>query len=111
MPKVLIVNHDEDTMELIKMWLIKNGLEAKCTSEDEAISVMKEFKADVLLVDVNQIEAAKKIKQEKELANTPIVVMAGYTLILRDYTNIANEVIRKPFEPKEVVNKIRKVLK
>lgn len=111
MPKVLIVNHDEEMMELLKRWLNKKGFEAKFVNEDEAISVMREFKADVVLVDVLHIEAAKKIKQERELSNTAIIVMAGYNLTTNDYKNVADEVVDKPFDPKHIEDKILKVLK
>jgi len=111
MPKVLIINHDEEMMELLKRWLNKKGLQAKYVSEDEALSTMKDFKADVVLVDVLQIEAAKKIKQEQELSNTPIVVMAGYPFIESDYRDVADGVVIKPFYPKEIEEIVLKVLK
>ncbi|HYJ65861.1 MAG TPA: response regulator [Parafilimonas sp.] len=110
MPKVLIINHDEEMMELLKRWLNKKGLQAKYVSEDEALSTMKDFKADVVLVDVLQIEAAKKIKQEQELSNTPIVVMAGYPFIESDYRDVADGVVIKPFYPKEIEETVLKVL-
>ncbi len=111
MPKVLIVNHNEDMMELIKGWLNKKGFETKCVNEEEAIFVMREFKPDVVVIDVLQIEAAKKIKQEKELLNTAIIVMAGYNLTTDDYKIVADEVVDKPFNPKQIEEKIYKVLK
>ena len=111
MPKVLIVNHDEDTMRLLKKWLEKRGLQAKYVTEQEAIQAIKEFKPDVVLIDTLQIEAAKKIKKDKELSNIPVVVMAGYTLPQKEYITVANEVVHKPFDPNKIVEKIEKVLK
>lgn len=110
MPKVLIINHDEETMKLLKRWLEKRGLEARYVTEGEALAVMKEFKPEVVLVDVLQIEAAKKIKSDKELSDTPVVVMAGYALPQKEYITVANEVVHKPFDPAEIEIKIRKVL-
>jgi DNA-binding response OmpR family regulator len=109
MSKVLIINHSEDTMELLKMYLSKKGLDVKCSGEEEAMPLMKEYKPDVVLIDVLQNEVAIKIKEDEKLSNTPIVLMTGH--VKDNFKNIADDVIAKPFEPKELEKKIKKFLK
>lgn len=97
-------------MELLKMYFKKRGLDAKCTSEDDAIKEMKEFMPHFVIVDVMQIEAAKKFKQDQELSRIPIVLMTGKEYISKDYSKIADEVIHKPFVIKEIDKIVTKYL-
>ena len=111
MPKVLIVNHDPDTMELMKKWLEMKALEVRCTDKpDEVIPTVKEFTPDVVIVDVLQYEVAKQIKDESPA--TPLIIMTGYTTTYHDHLlSIADEIITKPFDLTVFEKKINNVLK
>jgi DNA-binding response OmpR family regulator len=109
MNKVLIVNHSEDTMELMKMWLNKKGFEVKCTNQEEAFPLLLEFKPNVVIVDALQHEVAERIKQEEKLSDIPVIVMTGN--VKNRYNLMADDTISKPFNPTELELKIQKFLK
>ncbi|MDQ6756911.1 MAG: response regulator [Bacteroidota bacterium] len=111
MKKILIVNHDPDTMELLKKSLEKKTLEVRCTDKpNDVLPTVKEFIPDVVIVDVLQYDIAKKIKEETPA--TPIIIMTGYTITHdNQLLDIADEIIKKHFDIKVLDQKIEKILR
>ena len=114
MSKVLVVNNDIDIMDLIQKWLERKGnVKVKYTGdEDEVPHLVKKFQPDVVLIDILKAEAAKKIKEDKELKPIPVIIMTGYTITTpANCLEIADDVIEKPFDPKVLEQKVGKFLK
>jgi DNA-binding response OmpR family regulator len=55
MQKILVINNDEDTMSLLKIWLEGKSYKVKYTSSSDNISqLINDFKPELVLVDVLQ---------------------------------------------------------
>src|SRR5215212_6219134 len=113
MEKILVVNNDFDTMELLKSWLERKKYKVKFTgNEDEVLHIVKDFAPDLILIDILKEMVATKLKSSEETKNIPVIMMTGYT---HTQQNIPKEhvddIIEKPFDPKVLDKKIRACLK
>ena len=112
MKKILVVNNDLDTMELLRSWLEKKAYKVKYTgNEDEVPDIVDDFKPDLVLTDVLKEEAAKKLKSSDKTKKIPVILMTGYTISPQTYTKEADAIIEKPFDPVVLERMIQKCLK
>jgi len=99
MDKILVINNDDDTMSLLKIWLERKSYHVKYTSSGDNIpQLIKEFEPKVVLVDILQKAAATEIKNNKETNDVPVILMTGYTSRRTPLEAIVDDVIEKPFD-------------
>jgi DNA-binding response OmpR family regulator len=112
MEKILVVNNDLDTMELLKSWLERKTFKVKYTGDEhEIFDVVKEFKPDLVIVDVLKEEAAKKLKSSEDTKDIPVILMTGYTIKRQNVTKEdVDDIIQKPFDPLVLEKKIKNLL-
>lgn len=113
MEKILVVNNDFDTMDLLKSWLERKKYKVKFTgNEDEPPHIVKDFRPDLLLIDVLKEGVARELKSSEKTKNIPVILMTGYTITSQ---NISHEhvdaLIEKPFDPNALDKIISKILK
>lgn len=113
MHKILVVNNDFDTMELIKCWLERKKFKVKYTgNEDEVHDIIDDFKPDLVLVDVLKEMVAKKLKSSEKTKDIPVLLMTGYTMTNHEASkDSADAILEKPFDPQVLVKKIDILLK
>ena len=113
MKKILIINNNVDTMNLLKGWLEKKDYKVKFTVHDQEVpDVINEFAPDLLLIDVLNVEVLKELKSLVETKEIPVILMTGNTINEHHkFLNLADDVIEKPFNPKSLERKIGKFLK
>jgi Response regulator containing CheY-like receiver, AAA-type ATPase, and DNA-binding domains len=113
MEKILVINNDIDIMSLMKSWLERKSYKVKYTgNEDEILSTVKDFKPDLIIVDVLKEEAAKKLKGAENTKHIPIILMTGYTINKQNLSNEdVDDIIQKPFDPQVLEKKIKTLLK
>ncbi|MDP8264180.1 MAG: response regulator transcription factor [Candidatus Aceula lacicola] len=117
---ILIVEDDKDISKLVRYNLEKAGFNCKAviTGED-AIDILDSESIDLVLLDImlpkmDGLETCKQIKQDKATASIPIVMLTakgeevdrvlGFELGADDY-------IVKPFSPRELVLRVKAILK
>jgi len=111
MEKILVVNNDIDTMNLLKKWLEKKTYQVEYTSNiDSAIDIVKHYNPSLVIVDIMQKEVAYKIKSNAEIKNTPVLLMTGYTSKNRGRDVPFNDIIEKPFDLDLLQKKIEKLI-
>ena len=99
MDKILVINNDEDTMALLKIWLEKKSYHVRYTSNgDNLPQLIKEFEPKVILVDVLQKDAATAIKNNEETCDVPVILMTGYTSRQTHLEVMVDDIIEKPFD-------------
>ena len=118
--KVLIVDDDPEIIEILNYNLINSGFITKSASNGlEAIKKAKKFIPDIILLDVmmpemDGIEACIKIREIKILTNTRIIFLLARG---EDFTQIAafdagaDDYISKPVKPKILLKKISSIAK
>ena len=116
--KVLIVDDDPEIIEILNYNLINSGFITKSASNGlEAIKKANKFIPDIILLDVmmpemDGIEACIKIREIKTLTNTRIIFLSARG---EDFTQIAafdagaDDYISKPVKPKILLKKISSI--
>jgi DNA-binding response OmpR family regulator len=111
MDKILVINNDNDTMSLLKIWLEKKSYHVEYTSSGDNITqVVKDCEPDLVLVDVLQKEAAEEIKNNSETSDLPVILMTGYTQRRTNLEVNVDDVIEKPFNLQLLERKIEKLI-
>ena len=117
MNKILIVDDEEKIVEVLKEYALHEGFIVHTAFDgEEAVKKAKRNSYDCIVIDImmpkmNGYEAVREIKKTE---NTPILMVSarseeydkllGFELGIDDY-------IVKPFSPKEVMARIRAVIK
>ncbi|MEY3630861.1 MAG: hypothetical protein RL408_415 [Bacteroidota bacterium] len=117
--KILLVDDDADILELLEYNLLKeNFLLAKATNGKEAITVAKSFQPHLIIMDVmmpemDGIEAARQIKSNPEFKNTLILFLTARG---EEYTEIAafesgaTDYVVKPIKLRALISRINALL-
>lgn len=118
--KILIVDDEDDIIEFIKFLLIKEGYKVESAKNGkEAIEKAGIFKPDLILMDVmmpqlDGIEACRQIKSNKLFQNTTVVFLTARS---EEYAEIAGfeagaeDYIYKPIKPRALISRIGVILK
>ncbi len=129
MPKVLIIDDDEDIIENLTMVLGKAGHVVKVKRDTEKIAAeVAAIDPDVIILDVMfpqdpyaGFNAARELKGDKKLAHIPILVLSAVNQrsgqsfgfsdsdLSPDFLP-AQAFIEKPIEPRVLIERIRAVL-
>jgi len=116
MAKILIVEDDPTTVQLIEFLLKKNNFEVLIAYNGvEALQIAKKEKSDLILMDVmmpkmDGIEAIEKLKKDENTRDIPIVILSalGQEMdVMRGLQAGASSYIVKPFSPKELLEEIK----
>jgi len=99
MKKILVLNDDQDTMKLIKIWLEKKGYDVKFTgNKNEAINLVGTFNPTLIIIDILQLETLLAIKEIPEYKTVRILLMTGQTFGNFDTNLPVDDFIQKPFD-------------
>ena len=116
-PHILIVDDDDKIRNLLKDFLSENNyIVSTAENADHAKKILSILKFDVLILDVmmpgqNGYELTKEIKKEK---NIPIILLTAKGEVENRIKGLelgANDYIGKPFEPKELLLRIKNILR
>jgi DNA-binding response OmpR family regulator len=115
--KVLIVDDDSDTIELVKRILRLSDFDvASAKSGYEAFSITEKIQPDIILLDLMmpEIDGRATLKKLREVTNSPIVILSA----LNSKDNIVellnlggDDYITKPFHRDELVARLHAVLR
>lgn len=115
--RILIVDDDENICEVIKMYLESAGYSTRlCHDGKGAQDVFLEYKPDLVLLDVmlphmDGIDILKWIRREHE---TPVIMLTAKGETFDKVLGLelgADDYIVKPFEPKEMIARVKAVLR
>ena len=115
--KILIVDDDENICEVIKMYIESAGYETKVVNDGKTAETMfLEYKPDLVLLDImlpniDGIDVLKWIRKEYE---TPVIMLTAKGETFDKVLGLelgADDYIVKPFEAKEMLARIKAVLR
>lgn len=119
MPKILIIEDNEDNMELASLLLKSDGYAVICAEDAfKGIELAKSEQPDLILMDIqlpvmDGIAATAKIKQDPEIQHIKVVALTAYAM-KGDKEKILSQgldgYISKPFFRKEFLGNIRRFL-
>jgi len=118
--KILIVDDEEHIRELLKYNLEKNNY--KCiTAEDglEALKIAKDQRPRLILLDLmlpklDGYEVCKAIRKDNEISSTPIIILSAKDEEFDKILGLelgADDYITKPFSVREVLARVKAILR
>lgn len=115
--KILIVDDDNNIAELIALYLSKECFETRIVNDgDLAISEFEKYKPDLMLLDLMLpgMDGHQICREIRAKSNTPIITVSAKGEVFDKVLSFelgADDYIEKPFEPKELVARIKAVLR
>ena len=117
MPKILIIEDDEKLREELKIFLNKNGYKATTlTTFDNTIQDILQTNPDLILLDINlpNTDGEYICKEIRKQSNMPIIIVTSRDNELDELLSInngADHYITKPFNPLELVARVKSQLR
>ncbi|HIW57729.1 MAG TPA: response regulator transcription factor [Firmicutes bacterium] len=115
--KILIVDDESNICELIRLYIEKEGYEAIIANDgQEAIDKFKEHSPNLILLDIMlPVKDGWQVCREiRALSNVPIIMLSAKGETFDKVLGLelgADDYIVKPFEPKEMVARIKAVMR
>lgn len=114
---ILIVDDDENIADIIKIYLENSGYSTRLSYDGkEAVGVFADYKPDLVLLDVmlphmDGIDVLKAIRKDSD---TPVIMLTAKGETFDKVLALelgADDYVVKPFEPKELVARVKAVLR
>ena len=115
--KILIVYDDANIAELISLYLTKECYETMIVNDgEEALSVFKTFQPNLILLDLMLpgIDGYQVCREIRSKSSTPIIMLSAKGEVFDKVLGLelgADDYIIKPFDSKELVARVKAVLR
>ena len=115
--KILIVDDDQNICELLRLYLAKEGYETLIAHDGEkALELFEQNKPNMVLLDVMmpKMDGWEVCRRIRAQANTPIIMLTAKGETFDKVLGLelgADDYVVKPFDSKEVVARIKAVLR
>jgi diguanylate cyclase (GGDEF)-like protein len=118
--KLLIVDDDPDIRDVLRLTLEGENYEVmEAANGEEALKAIASKAPDLVLVDyqmpiMNGLEVCRTVKKDILLRHLPVIMVTGKGEVndkVDDLDAGADDYVVKPFEPKELLARIRMVLR
>ena len=115
--KILIVDDDENIAELISLYLVKECFETQIAGDGEsALEAVKTFQPNLILLDlmlpgIDGYEVCKQIRRDLTI---PIIMLSAKGEVFDKVLGLelgADDYMEKPFDSKELVARVKAVLR
>ncbi|WP_166037870.1 phosphate regulon transcriptional regulator PhoB [Sphingosinicella sp. YJ22] len=118
--RLLLVEDDDGLAELLRWHFEREEFDVEHTPDgEEALLLAKENPPDIVLLDwmiegISGIELCRRLRRANPTANLPIIMMTGRGEEddrIRGLETGADDFVTKPFSPRELVARVRAVLR
>jgi len=115
--KILIAEDDNDIVEILRLYLENEGFDLViCNDGETALKEFQNTSVDMALLDIMmpKMNGYELIKRVRESSNIPIIVMSAKNMDsdkILGLTLGADDYLTKPFNPLEVVARIKSQLR
>ncbi len=115
--KILIVDDDENIAELISLYMTKECFETKIVYDGEsALREAESFSPDLILLDLMLpgIDGYQVCREVRQKAQTPIIMLSAKGEVFDKVLGLelgADDYLEKPFDTKELVARVKAVLR
>ncbi len=113
---ILVVDDDEGIRELVKEYLNENNfIISTADSAEDALEKIKIIKFDLIILDIMMTgkSGLEFIQENKQTLDTPIILLTAKGEAndrIEGLETGADDYLPKPFEPKELILRIRNIL-
>ena len=118
--KILIVEDDRDIAEMVEYNLREEGYESLCAfNGEEGIKLAKQESPELIILDImlpiiDGFEVCRVLKREQKTADIPVIILSAKSQETDKVVGLelgADDYITKPFSPRELVARIRAILR
>lgn len=115
--KILIVDDEQRIVELVKAYLEKEGYATIEAPDGEvALELWRKEKPDLVVLDIlmPQVDGLEFCREVRKESNTPIIILSARTQEEDRLIGLelgADDYVVKPFSPRELVARVRAVLR
>ncbi len=115
--RVLVVDDDVKTVELVKLYLNRDGYKVLTANDGvEALRLARESHPDLIVLDlmlprIDGLQICRTLRAESDV---PIIMLTAKTTDQDKLTGLdlgADDYVTKPFSPKELAARVRTVLR
>ena len=116
-PRVLVADDDEKIRELLELYLTKEGFAVEQAADGaEAILKAQQLKPDLIVLDIMMpvLDGMEVCRQVRKFSQVPVIMLTART---EDEDRIlglelgADDYLAKPFNPRELVARVKAVLR
>ncbi len=106
--KILVVDDDKSLLDAMTFMLTVEGYDVVTNTGKSVIEAIKRHHPDIVLLDVllsgrDGREICKKIKEQKSLQSTPIIILSAHPSAGKTYKKYrADAFLAKPFDNKDL---------
>ncbi len=118
--KILIIEDDKDIVKMLDYNLKKDGFRTlSCHDGEEALDLATKEHPDLIILDImlpgiDGLEVCKILKKETKTAHVPIIMLTAKSQESDKVVGLevgADDYVTKPFSPRELVARIKAVLR
>ena len=119
-PTVVFIDDSATMREVIKIAFRRENIDVVAYADAaSALPNIEQGNPDVVITDVimpdkDGYEVCQHIKQHPRLGNTPVILMSGVVnraVAEKAFSVKADELIRKPFQPQDLITRVKHLLK
>jgi DNA-binding response OmpR family regulator len=113
-PKILVIDDEPMTCDLLKMLFIKEGMDVLSALDGyEALRKAASYQPDVILLDLMMpgLDGWDTYSKLREISHVPVLILSAIQTkdeIVRGLNLGADDYITKPFHPQELVERVRR---
>lgn len=117
--RILVVDDDKVIQQLVEVNLELEGYDvAKASDGEEALRVVKEFKPDLVVLDVmmprmDGREVCRRIKADPASAHIPVIFLSARAQDMDVQSGLdlgASAYVTKPFDPVDLLDTVQQIL-
>ena len=117
MKKVLVVDDDPNIVEVLRLYFDKDGFAViSCLTGDKALETFQTSQPDLVVLDLmlpgkDGYDICREIRKSSDV---PIIMLTARTDTLDKVVGLelgADDYVQKPFEPKELLARVKAVLR
>lgn len=115
--KILVVDDDQNICELLRLYLEKEKYEVSiANSGEKAIKLFESFSPDLILLDIMlpELDGWQVCREIRKTSQCPIIMITAKGEVFDKVLGLelgADDYVVKPFEAKEVVARVKAVLR
>ena len=114
---ILVVDDDKNICEIVRLYLVKEGYNVKCAyAGKQALRMIEEEKPAAVILDIMlpEIDGIEILKQMRQTTKIPVIMLTAKGETIDKILGLelgADDYVVKPFEPKELVARLKAVLR
>ena len=115
--RILIVDDDSNICQLVKLYLDKEGYESRAVyNGKQALDVFREFTPNLVILDIMLpgMDGWQVCREIRKFSSIPIIMLSARDETFDKVLGLelgADDYVVKPFEPKELIARIKAVLR